>query len=175
MRRTNLLPGERQDALKKEFWRRMVLFYGKIAVAVLLILGGELFAMDMAFRIERQSLIQGEAFKVELKELDTLEERARQIEGMVVSAERFIVQPPLASDQIGAVLAAVSPEITLTKIDFVRDRKRIELAGRATDRNALLAFEAGLKKSPAVAKVVLPFGSLVKARDIDFVISLDLL
>jgi hypothetical protein len=175
MRATNLLPLERQEALKKEFWRRLALFYGKIAVVLLVVFGGELIAMDMAFYIERKSLNGGEAFKLELKESRSLEERAREIEGMVVSAERFIVQPPLASDQIGEVLAAVSPEITLTKIDFARDGKRIELAGRATDRNALLAFEASLKKSPRAASVVLPFGSLARARDIDFVITVELL
>lgn len=175
MRGTNLLPVERQNALKKEFWRRMVLFYGKIAVVLLIVVAGELLAMDVAFRIERQSLIEGEGFKTELRELGVLEEQARAIERMIGSAERFIVEPPLASDQIAEVLTSVSPEITLAKIEFAREGKRIELAGRAADRSALLAFEAELKKSSRVAKVVLPFGSLVKAKDIDFVITVDLL
>lgn len=175
MRSINLLPKERRDAFRKEFWRRVVRFYGTIVLGLLVILAGELIAMDVAFRVERTALIEENAFKKELKGLDALEERASQIKGMVAVAERFVVEPPLASYELGEVLRVTPPEIVLAKIEFVREGKRIELTGRAADRNALLVFERKLKESPAVANVVLPFGNLVKAKDIDFIITVNLI
>lgn len=175
MRSINLLSSDHQDALRQEFWRRVVLFYGKVALILLVVLAVELIALDLGVRIEHQSLVEGAMFKKELEELTGLEQRAGQIESMAMVAERFIVELPLASYELGEVLAAVSPEIIITRIEFTREGKRIELAGRAADRKALLAFEERLTKSPVVVKTVLPFGNLVKAKDIDFVMTVNLL
>lgn len=172
MATVNLLPAESRRELAGEIMRRLAVFYGTLLLVIAGLLAVELMAIRLALTIEERSLREGGAFRRELEEFRSLTREASDTAGLLRTAEAFLLRTPPAAAFLEEILGLVPEEMTVSKIDFRRGEKTFALAGRAETRQILLAFESALKDLGSVARVELPLASLVKPRDLDFVMTI---
>ncbi len=168
----NLLPPERVRALNREYYLRLMTVAFVLGVVVLgmsaLFLVPSYRALSAIIsdkRAELATLSVKTAFTPDFTSLlATAQSRA--------SALTVLATAPTASAAVKSILSVPRPGISLTALSFTPAASGrggvVSLAGRASTREALRAYDLALSGEPFVTSVDLPISAYANESDISF-------
>ena len=171
----NFLPEEDKRKIKKEYLRRLFVVIGifsfsAISIGVILLLSLFVFLRDQEYSLERQ--------------LDISEERLSRgkIENIISLAEglnnkiSFFDSGQKNVEEKSAFFKIILEEKT-NKIkinDFFFDKGKILIQGISENRQDLLSFIDSLRNKKDFKKVESPVSNLIKEKDIEFKLTIEL-
>jgi len=171
----NFLPEENKIIIKKEYFRRISLILGLFFL--FLILTSTLFLFSILILLKDQQ----ESFR---RQLEFSEERlakneARDILPLIkdLNDKIFLLQSSQKnavekSAIIKNILSRKPEKITIK--GFLFDKNKISIQGFSDTRDNMLGFINSLKEEQTFKKVELPISSLLKERDIEFSLNIEL-
>lgn len=174
---TNLLPKDRNRALRKLYFLRLtvvgvLLLAGIGIVHGVLLLPSYLYVKDLAK--ERETLLAAVTQRLEGSEEQEIDARVKGLADDAAYLGRLGAAPK-ASAAVSAILELPRPGITLTGFSFAPSSEgeaRMHVSGVAMTRESLRAYEQALKAAAFISSADLPISAYAKERDIDFTIAL---
>lgn len=164
----NLLPLQNLRRARREYYMRLMALSGVALAMVLLSSAAFLIPSYLFARIERDAaLATFERLKSALDEGAANDSRAlsRTAELLEVANKDAARAVP----QLREILRAQPGGVALSRVAFeVREQPQFSVSGVAQTREVLLAFRDTLRESETFENVELPIGSLAKAVDIEF-------
>lgn len=188
---TNLLPHERRDALRREYFMRLSVVAALLVTslslsAAALLLPTYLF-LEKSARAKEARLANIETVRMSTDEA-ALSVRLAALSSNV-AALQMLASAPTASAVIRGILAIPHPKIALSSVAYtpsarvepsragVAGEKRkgtLIISGTAATRNALRAYQLALQKSPLAQSAELPVSSYAADTNGAFTITLTL-
>lgn len=171
----NFLPEEDKIKIKKEYLRRLFVVLGTfsffvISIGIILLLSYVIFLGDQRHNLERQLAISGERLS------------RGKIENTILLAEEFNTKISLLdsgqknigekSAFIKIILEEKTDKIKIN--DFFFDKGKVLIQGLSENRQNLLSFIDSLRKKKDFKKVESPVSNLIKERDIEFKLTIEL-
>jgi hypothetical protein len=171
----NFLPEEDKIKIKKEYLRRLFVVLGTfsffvISIGIILLLSYAIFLRDQKYNLERQLAISGERLS------------RGKIENTILLAEEFNTKISLLdsgqknigekSAFIKIILEEKTDKIKIN--DFFFDKGKVLIQGLSENRQNLLSFIDSLRKKKDFKKVESPVSNLIKERDIEFKLTIEL-
>ncbi len=171
----NFLPEEDKGKIKKEYLRRLFVIIGifsffAISIGIILLLSPYLFLKDQEHNLERQLAISEERLlrgKIE-NTISLVEELNTKI-SLLDSGQKNIGEK---SAVIKLILEEKTNKIKI--LYFYFDKEKVLIQGLSESRQNLLSFIDSLKKKKGFKKVESPVSNLVKERDIEFKLTIEL-
>jgi len=178
---TNLLPPERQGALRRDYATRLVVV-GIVLVTILIVVAGILLFPTYVYLSSSQSAKQARLTSINtaLSSANEIELSTRLIalknDAAVLSA---LAKAPSAVANVRALLALPTPGILLTGISYSTTGgktpgSQLTVSGTAQTRDALRGYQLALQGAPFARVVALPVSAYAKDSDIDFTITITL-
>lgn len=164
------LPEEYKDRVVRKYHLKLVLVYIGLS-CVLFATGFALAIPSYAILLAKKNaaLLQEQTMSAGADRSISLEVKILKEE--IAAAASMSQQAPLASI-FDRILSRQTPSVFISGISIKRGAEAgtITLEGKATSRDALVAFSKALQGEPAFSKVDLPVGSLAKSKDIPWTI-----
>jgi len=169
----NFLPREKKIELKKEYIRRLSVVAGLLIFFVFL--SGIVFLSPLyvVFKNEELSLNQQLSFfkkNVTNEDAQNLSSSVNSLNKKISIISSFKEFNP--DEIIEKIIDKKADGIKITNFQITRDK--ISLSGVSQTRPLLISFSESLRAEPSFKKVELPISTLIKERDIEFVINIDL-
>lgn len=173
--RLNLLPPEDLQRLGHEKLARfLVLILGLHTAA--LFAGGILMLPTYFFLTfqEKDTLIQIDLAQksIQAERVKETEDAIKAINAKLQSLDAANSQRSLLSSHIAAVGRHVNPGISLDRLTFARENRKIEITGKAPTREEFLVFLDRLRNDPYFASVESPVNNLLKDTNVAFILTL---
>lgn len=173
----NLLPFQEKRTLRWEEWRRLVRFFGVLAVGVLAV---GIFLLIPSFlplygeerQLARSLAVEEEAFRA--LDVQQTVQNMRSLGVFLASARHYLADPPSVSAVVEGVFGAAGPGVVLSEISVTRDRT-VALAGTARTRRDLLRFEEALKSSRLFRSISSPFSNILREENVSFTVRAELI
>lgn len=165
----NLLPLKEKISLQRERLYQFIAISLFIFFLGTVLIGSELF---WAKRILSENL---PSRNLVLNQNQELIEKIRKINSELMTIEKIQndhikITPILVS----LAKAPGSNNIQITSFILNKDKKNIEIKGRAKNRDELLNFQESLEKLEFISKIEAPFSNLLKQESIDFIFTAEL-
>jgi len=178
----NLLPLQSKKLVKKELLRRFTLFFG-LAFSFLLIVATILFSVSWFFLDSVLENLNDQGTSVrelaERKKLENLESEIVDLNGLLELLRQGEEKSLIVTDSILNTISFLPSSVTITS--FLFDFGKCEgcvfkmvPSGHAENRVDLIKFVNDLEESGYFKKVELPVSGLLKERDINFLMTLEL-
>ncbi len=173
----NLLPPEAKQAVRREYWARVLGAWALLSAAACFVCA--LLLLPTHVLLSRQL----NAVASEIVAREDAEEAAQYavVQADVRAANELAVQlakeaPPSFATVVMPTLERARPVgLTLTAVLYSADAQQvrtIEVRGIAATRATLVTFVEALKRDPRVAEASVPVGDLARERQLPFTISL---
>lgn len=173
----NLLPEDYQEGVRRRYRARRLVLAGLLAATWCLMAALMAGALWWVARGERQTLaesVEGLKRQVATEQLAVDERRlalfAKQVDLLALQSGASAILSVLWSDLAAARPAGVT--ISDWRYRLTAEGKVLELAGRTTERQALLDFIDRLKSDARFAAVESPLSNLVRSGQSQFSLSL---
>lgn len=171
----NFLSEENKKTIKREYFRRLFIViglfsFGAILIGVVLLLPSSFFLKSQKENLKRLLVISEERFS------------RSKTENIIPIVEKLNVKISLLSsgqkniEEKSAIIKSILEEKT-SKIkinDFFLEKGKVSIQGLSDSREDLLAFIASLKNKKYFKKVESPVSNLIKEKNIEFIISIEL-
>jgi hypothetical protein len=171
----NFLPEKDKRKIKKEYLRRLLVVIGvfsffAISVGIILLLSFSVFLKDQESNMERQLVISEERL---LKDNigDTIS-LAKELNTKISLLDSEQKNTGEKSAYIKIILEEKTNKIKI--LDFFFDNGKILIQGASDNRQSLLSFIDSLKKKKEFKKVESPVSNLIKEKDIEFRLIIEL-
>lgn len=175
----NLIPNEDKKQMSRDFYLRLVtLFFVMLSMSLLtasvLILPSYFLSYVEKNTINANLELQKNKL-VPLPDQDTLmtvKDLKNELD-LVENAKKN--QGVFSQKVMNEIISKKTPGIKITGIFYQNDSKtggRVNISGRASNREILLSFRLALENDAAFSKVDLPISNFVKGSDIEFNLSL---
>ncbi len=171
----NFLPEEDKGKIKKEYLRRLFVVVGlfslsTIFIGIILLLSSSVFLNDRKNNLERQLVISEERLsRGKIDDIIFLAEDLNKKISLLDSGQKNIREK---SSIIRLILGEKTGSIKIN--DFLFDKDKILIQGTSDTRQGLLSFIDSLKKKEDFKKVESPVSNLIKERDIEFRLTIEL-
>ncbi len=167
------LPEEHKDKAVKYYRLKLLVVY--IGLSCVLLATGFVLAIPsyaILFAKKQSSLLEKQAATSSGTDASVAEE-VKILKEEITLAKTASEQIPVTT-LLDKVLSRQSSSIRISSITIKRGAETgtISVEGRASSRDALVAFSKSLQGEPAFTKVDLPVGSLAKSKDIPWVITI---
>lgn len=176
----NLLPEDYKARVTVEYRRRMIAGFGAIAALtvaaniILLLPSGLAFtAQESELKRQQETLEKGALF-AKVTEIESiirrLNQQIRQYRALGTSVSRATpaIDAALENRPAGIVIFGLTFGVSSASAP---GRSQIEITGKASSREALLAFSRSLEKDPAVESVKSPVSNLLRETNFDFLLT----
>lgn len=174
---TNLLPTERQDRLRREYFYRLAVL-GVAALTLLALLHGAMLIPSYGYLREQLAVRQSYADQLAAA-LEAAEERSvdARISALKDDAAHLLTlaAAPSTSAALRAVLAVPRSGVALSGFSYappVASEGSMTIRGTAISREALRSYHVALSALPGVASAELPIGAYAEETDITFAMTL---
>ena len=171
----NFLPEENKKIIKKEYLRRLFVVIGifsfsAISIGIILLLSPYLFLKDQKYNLERQLAVSEERFlRAKIEDIIPLVEELNAKISLLSSEQKNVGEK---SAFIKIILEEKTNKIKIN--DFFFNKGKILIQGLSEDRQSLLSFIDSLKKKKDFKKVESPVSNLIKEKDIEFKLTIEL-
>jgi hypothetical protein len=171
----NFLPEEDKRKIKKEYLRRFFVVVGifsfsAISIGVILLLSFSVFLMDQEYSLERLLAVSEERLsRGKIENIIFLAEELNTKISLLDSGQKNIGEK---SAFIKIILEEKTNKIKIN--DFFFDKEKILIQGISENRQNLLSFVDSLRKKKDFKKVESPVSNLIKERDIEFKLTIEL-
>lgn len=171
----NFLPEEDKRKIKKEYLRRLFVVIGifsfsAIFIGVILLLSSSVFLNDRKNNLERQLIISEERLsRGKIDDIIFLAEDLNAKISLLDSGQKNVGEK---STVIRLILEEKTRQIKIN--DFSFDKEKILIQGTSESRQNLLSFIDSLKKKEYFKNVESPVSNLIKERDIEFRLTIEL-
>jgi hypothetical protein len=170
----NFLPEEDKKNIKREYYRRLFVVFGLFSFFAIVI--GIILLLPVIFLFQGQKTETARQIAVsqELLKNEGGENIVRLVQELNTRAEHLSEQKKNiweASPLIKKILTAKSENIKIKRISL--DEKTIVVQGISDTRQRLLSFIDDLKRG-GFSKVESPLSNIIKDKDIDFTINIQL-
>ena len=171
----NFLPEEDKRKIKKEYLRRLFVVLGifsfsAILIGIILLLAPSIFLRDQEQNLERQLVISEERLsRGKIENTVSLTKELNTKISFLDSEQKNIKEK---SAFIKIILEEKTNEIKINNFFF--DKGKILIQGLSESRQSLLSFIDSLKKKKDFKKVESPVSNLIKERDIEFNLTIEL-
>lgn len=169
----NFLPIEKRIEIKKEYLGRFFVVAGICFLFVFLIGIIFLSPLSFLFRNEQENLNkQLSLFEKKIAAGET-EDILPNINDLNTKTSSILsTRDSQLSSIIEEIINKKTPAITISSFTFSEDR--VSITGRSQTRIDLIAFVDSLKKETLFKKIDSPVSSLIKEKDLDFIINIGL-
>jgi Tfp pilus assembly protein PilN len=166
------LPEDHKDRVVRTYRLKLIVVY--IGLSCVLFATGFVLAIPSyaILLAKRQSaLVEGDATARAAE--SSIADEVKILKEEIALAKTTSEQVPIAT-LLDKILSRQSSSILISNITIKRgaDAGTISITGRASSRDALVAFSKSLQGEPTFTKVDLPVGSLAKSKDIPWMISI---
>lgn len=177
----NLLPQEEKDALRREYFRRVVAAAGLVAVAA--VLAGVILLLPSYFFLNLKNKALFAYIESSEKAAESARINALESQLINISAKINILkngqepQPALSvvmSDIIAKKPDSVKIDSFFYKEEDDKSLPRVSLQGSASRRDDLLSFVKALENEPDFKSVISPTTNLLKEQDLRFSLVIEL-
>ncbi len=165
----NLLPPEKKKILThiylvlySRFLIEILLFYSLI-VAISLIFANQYLRANLSINQIKTAAADGVYARMN-KEIKNVNQQLKNIDAVQSS---FVAWSPLMAD----LLKTVPPAISLSGLDFNKDRDEMMIQGTAKTRDELLTFKERLMALNWIKKLEIPVSSLTTKENVNFTIN----
>lgn len=171
----NFLPEENKIAIKKEYLRRLFMVAGffifsSILISIILLLSTFLLLKGQKGNLERQlSLSQQRLAQSEAKDTANVVQELNKKISILENGQKNIREK---SAIIKNIISRKTEKIAIN--EFIFDKDRISIQGFSDKRINMLDFINSLKQEKSFKKVESPISNLLKEKDIEFNISIEL-
>jgi len=171
----NFLPEEDKIKIKKEYLRRLFVVLGTfsffvISIGIILLLSYAIFLRDQKYNLERQLAISEERLsRGKIENTIFLAEEFNTKISLLDSGQKSIGEK---SAFIKIILEEKTDKIKIN--DFFFDKGKVLIQGLSENRQNLLSFIDSLRKKKDFKKVESPVSNLIKERDIEFNLTIEL-
>lgn len=166
----NFLPEENKNRVVRKYRLKLVLVYIGLSCV--------LFATGFALAIPSYAILYAKRNAALLQEQTmsagadrSIASEVKVLKEKTALADNASRQAPMAKI-LDKILSRQTSSISISGIGLKRGEEEgtITLEGKATSRDALVAFSKALQGEPSFSKVDLPVGSLARAKDIPWTI-----
>jgi Tfp pilus assembly protein PilN len=171
----NFLPEENKIAIKKEYLRRLFMvasffIFSSILIGIILLSSTFLLLKGQKEDLERQlSLSQQRLAKSEAKDTVNIVQELNKKISILENGQKNISEK---SAIIKNIISRKPEKITIS--GFLFDKNKISIQGFSDRRDNMLNFINSLKQEKSFKKVESPISNLLKEKDIEFSISIEL-
>lgn len=171
----NFLPEEDKRKIKKEYLRRLFVVLGifsfsAISIGIILLLSSAVFLRGQKHNLERQLAISEERLlRGKIENTISLAEELNAKISLLGSGQENIGEK---SAFIKIILEEKTNKIKIN--DFFFDKGKVLIQGISENRQNLLSFIDSLRKKKDFKKVESPVSNLIKERDIEFKLTIEL-
>ena len=177
---TDLLPPERQSALTRDYFLRLVVV-SAVLVSVLILTAAVLLLPTYVFLAKSASAKETRLATIE-SALSSANEKDLSARLATLSGDAAVLttlaSTPSASTILRTVLAVPRPGITLSGFSYTPSAKKVpstlSISGTATTRDSLRSYQLVLQGTPSVLSAALPVSAYAKDTNIMFTITLTL-
>lgn len=174
--RTDLLPSDRQRAIRRDYFLRLAaatsLLLAALAVAATLLLAPSYVFLEHSVATKQTHLAQLKAT------LAASDEAALSARLAALSAQAAVLSKiggaQGAVARLADALSVSRAGIILSGLSYAPKPRTITLAGTAATRDALRQYQLALSAAPFFARAELPVSAYAKDADIPFVITITL-
>lgn len=171
----NFLPTEDKKDIKKEYFRRLLVFAGlfsflAVSVGAILLLSPLVFLKNQKDNLSNQLFFSEERISRENIEnvIPLVEDLNRKIP-LINSGVKEVVEK---SSFVKVILDEKTSDIKIS--EFLLDNEKISIRGLSGSRQSLINFTEALRGKKDFKKVESPVSNLIKDKDIDFTLSIEL-
>ncbi|MCX6731872.1 MAG: hypothetical protein NTX55_02710 [Candidatus Parcubacteria bacterium] len=171
----NFLPEEDKRKIKKEYLRRLfavigIFFFFAVFIGIILLLSFSVFLKDQEHNLERQMAVSGERLARNNigDTISLIEELNAKIS--LLDPEQKNIGEKSALTKI--ILEEKTNKIKINNFSFIEGK--ILIQGVSDNRQGLLSFIDSLKKKKEFKGVESPVSNLIKEKDIDFRLTIEL-
>jgi len=171
----NFLPEEDKRKIKKEYLRRLftvigIFSFSAISIGIVIFLSSSIFLGDQKHNLERQLAISEERLSRDKTEntISLVEELNAKI-SLLDSGQENVGEK---SAFIKIILEEKTDKIKI--LDFFFDKGKFLIQGTSEGRQDLLSFIDSLRNKKDFKKVESPVSNLIKERDIEFKLTIEL-
>jgi hypothetical protein len=173
---TNLLPPEREHALKSDYRTRLVVV-ALWLISALTLGAGALLIPTYLLLAQQEGIksVQLASLTAKLSSSDEVA-LAQRLAALSENASRLtdLGKDPSISNTLREMLAIAHVGAALTALDYTpgdgKQARVVKISGTAASRNALRNYQLALEGSPLVASASLPVSAYAKDTDIPFTI-----
>lgn len=171
----NFLPEEDKRKIKKEYLRRLFVVIGifsffAISIGIILLLSFTIFLKDQEHNLERQLAVSEERLlRGKIENTISLAEEINTKISLLDSGQKNVGEK---SAFIKIILGEKTNKIKIN--DFFFDNGKILIQGLSENRQDFLSFIDSLRKKKEFKKVESPISNLIKERDIEFKLTIEL-
>lgn len=171
----NFLPEEDKRKIKKEYLRRLFVIIGifsfsAISIGIILLLPPSIFLKDQKHNLERQLVISEERLsRGKIENTISLAEEINTKISLLDSGQKNVGEK---SAFIKIILEEKTNKIKIN--DFFFAQGKVLIQGLSENRQNLLSFIDSLRKKKDFKKVESPVSNLIKERDIEFNLTIEL-
>jgi Tfp pilus assembly protein PilN len=167
------LPEEHRDRAVKHYRLKLLVVY--IGLSCVLLATGFVLAIPsyaILFAKKQSALLEKQAATAHDVDASIAEE-VKILKEEIAIAKTASGQIPVAT-LLDKVLSRKSQSVRISSITLKRGAETgiISVEGKASSRDALVAFSKSLQGEPAFTRVDLPVGSLAKSKDIPWMITI---
>lgn len=173
---TNLLPGDRSRALRREYFLRLGVV-GLWVVGFLIVANGVLMAPTY-MKLSEEVSVERERLALLANTLGASEEQevGARLSRLAGDTEylKQLANNPSGSEALRVILSAPHSGVAINRVAYSSGtpQNTLILSGVADTRDALRRYYSLLAALPYVAKADLPIGTYAKETELDFTITL---
>ncbi len=171
----NFLPEENKIIIKKEYFRRISIIIGLLFFFFILTSTIFLFSLFLLLNGQQESFYRQLGFseqrlaRSEAKDIIPLVKDLNDKVFLLESSQKNIAPK---SAIVKNILSRKPDKITLS--EFIFDKNKISIHGFSDTRDNMLGFINSLKEEKSFKKVESPISSLLKEKDIEFSVNIEL-
>jgi len=175
----NLIPKNYISKFKKDVWLRVMytvtvfIIFWIIVLGIIILSAYQYLVLENLSIKERTRLVQSLRDTVAAEELEA---SINEVNALAIRIENIRkIQPFEFSDLLEHLAPMVPAGSNLTRLTFVTSSNQIILEGNSILRTHVLILQERLENSPLFGSVEAPLSNLLKAQDVDFQFTIQLI
>lgn len=168
----NLLPQDRQDALRRRDWSKIAAAIGILVCAGLAAFVLMLLAVKNFYQSKlnsEQIAIDAKKNEMEIFNVDAIDKQVSYNNKLIGEISDFYARQVKINSIIDKIAVSMPPSLSLYKLVYYSDK--VELAGYAPERDSLVRFKNNLEACPEFININFPSSNWLAAKDINFTVN----